>query len=61
MKRRTEKHMIMTATCLMAALAAYEHGMICVPIALCICVIVCTEMELRRARRDYEKINQNDA
>lgn len=55
MKRRTKKHMIMTATFLMAALAAYEHGMIYVPIALCICVIVCTGMELHRSLKERMK------
>lgn len=50
------KYMMLPGASLMVALAAYEHGMICTPIALCISSAVCAGMALDSARRQHEEL-----
>lgn len=49
-----DKLMVVTVVCIMAALAAYEHGMVCTPAALCIGAVVCTAGAIK-LNRDKEK------
>lgn len=52
---KVDKLMVCAVAGIMIALAAYEHGMICVPIVLCIGSAVCAGMALDSARREHEK------
>lgn len=52
---KVDKLMACAVASIMIALAAYEHGMICTPIALCFGSVLCAGMALDSARREHEK------